>query len=322
MRFKDVQDLMLPPVNGVQAHITVPSGDFGAGEAQGRRDPSTIPHTGVDMNYVGGQSGINLRHPDVHSPVSGTVREAGHGKTKRISIEDANGVLHQILHTKDQFVAAGQKVFAGEKIGSMGNSGTSDQHVHYQIKDAAGNLLNPHNVWEQYLAEYRRYLAATAGGSSAETGDVHDVWQRQVSPNMLSADMARRFAASPRAASIPFLDATTRALRGIDNQFPAPGGPPWDLSNRFGNWRGLGGVLGPASDHGNDTPPESGRHLPPGQAAAPSGGTGARGPLEDGFVDAPAVSRRDIRRLTRKDAPPATDVFTSGTLPLPYLQYR
>lgn len=132
MRFKDVLDLMLPPMNGVRAHITIP-GDFGAGEAQGRHWPSSIPHTGVDMNYLGGQSGINLRHPDVHSPVSGTVREAGAGTTKRISIEDANGISHQILHTKDQLVAVGQKVFAGEKIGTMGNSGTKDHHVHYQV---------------------------------------------------------------------------------------------------------------------------------------------------------------------------------------------
>lgn len=43
MRFKDVQDLMLPPIDSVRAHTTVPSGDFGAGEAQGRH--KSIIHT-------------------------------------------------------------------------------------------------------------------------------------------------------------------------------------------------------------------------------------------------------------------------------------
>src|SRR4030088_1116048 len=150
MQYKDVINMMLPPTNGVSAHITGP-GDFGAGPAQGRNPPSTIPHVGVDMNYIGGQSGINLTHPDVYSPVSGTVTQAGGGRYNTISITDMNGNSHQILHTQDQYVGVGQQVFAGDLIGTMGKTGTKDQHVHYQMYDSAGNLVNPHAFWDQYL---------------------------------------------------------------------------------------------------------------------------------------------------------------------------
>ncbi len=248
MRFKDVQNLMLPPINGVRAHTTVPSGDFGAGEAQGRHSPSSIPHTGVDMNYFGGQSGINLRHPDVHSPVSGTVRKVGYGKSKRISIEDANGIAHDILHTKDQFVAAGQKVFAGEKIGAMGNSGTKDHHVHYEIRGSAGNVLNPRGVWNQYLEEQQRYLDAIGAGLPG--GAIRDM-PRPAWPNVLSPDAAHRIAGAPLTAPAPFVDGTTRAQLALDNSLPAPGSAPWDLSDRFGNWRGVNGVFGPANPGGS-----------------------------------------------------------------------
>ncbi|MCK1387358.1 hypothetical protein [Bradyrhizobium sp. 21] len=71
------------------------------------------------------------------------------------------------------------------------------------------------------------------------------------SPNELSPDDARRFAGAQGTAPIPFVDGATRAQQALDNSLPAPGASPWDLSDRFGNWRGLGGVFGAASSGGN-----------------------------------------------------------------------
>lgn len=48
-----------------------------------------------------------------------------------------------------------------------------------------------------------------------------------------------------RAAPIPFVDGTIRVQQSLDNSLPAPGAAPWDLSDRFGSWNGLGGVFGP-----------------------------------------------------------------------------
>jgi len=74
---------------------------------------------------------------------------------------------------------------------------------------------------------------------------------RPDSPNVLSPDAARRIAGAPSTAPIPFVDGTTRAQQVLDNSLPAPGAAPWDLSDRFGNWRGLGGVFGPAGSGGS-----------------------------------------------------------------------
>lgn len=107
-----------------------------------------------------------------------------------------------------------------------------------------------------------------------------------------------------------------RAQQVLDNALPAPGAAPWDLADRFGHWSGLGGVLGPASasyaslQGGYDTP------SPP-AASAP-----APNAPEETIVDAPAVRRSDIRRLTRRDVSNEADVFESGAPAVPYLSYR
>jgi hypothetical protein len=64
MSWEDIMRRVLPPIGGVQPHITGPAGTFGAGEVEGRRRGSSIPHKGVDFNYMGGQKNrLNLRHP-------------------------------------------------------------------------------------------------------------------------------------------------------------------------------------------------------------------------------------------------------------------
>src|SRR5690606_23637218 len=61
--FDAVMRTMLPPQGSVSPHMT---SDYGPRTLNGRQDD----HGGVDFNYVGGQSGLNLRHPTVRSPVS------------------------------------------------------------------------------------------------------------------------------------------------------------------------------------------------------------------------------------------------------------
>ncbi|EJN15797.1 hypothetical protein PMI42_00562, partial [Bradyrhizobium sp. YR681] len=71
--------------------------------------------------------------------------------------------------------------------------------------------------------------------------------ERPASPNVLSPDAARRIGGAPRTAPIPFVDGTIRAQQALDNSPPTSGAAPWDLSDRFGNWSGLGNVRGPAT---------------------------------------------------------------------------
>jgi hypothetical protein len=109
MTWEDIMRRVLPPIGGVLPHVTK-AGAYGAGAEQGRKPPSSIPHRGVDFNYyVGsnGQSGVNLLHPALRSPVAGVVTtNPGEGSFGRIAIRDANGFSHEILHTHTQLVEA------------------------------------------------------------------------------------------------------------------------------------------------------------------------------------------------------------------------
>lgn len=143
MSYKDVMDVILPPKHGKSPHIT---GHYGEQRAKG-------PHGGSDFNYVGGQSGINLNHPAVHSPVSGKVLFVG-GEYGTVMVRDAEGNEHKILHMDTQTVRLHQEILAGDQIGTMGGRGPKGpnqypRHVHYQMKDANGHKLNPEEFWKK-----------------------------------------------------------------------------------------------------------------------------------------------------------------------------
>ncbi len=98
-------------------------------------------HGAIDGNYHDekggkvGQHGVNLEGPTVHAPVSGTVTKAGNDQWNTVEITDKNGFKHQILHMNldKKEVHRGQQVTQGDQIGRMGNQGSKDYHVHYQI---------------------------------------------------------------------------------------------------------------------------------------------------------------------------------------------
>ena len=142
--FDDVMKVMLPPQNGVSPHVT---GHYGEHRNKG-------DHGGADFNYVGGQNGINLQHPTINSPISGKITFVG-GQYGTIKIEDAQGNSHEILHTQSQLIKEGQRVTAGQPIGTMGGRGPDGandyaQHVHYQLKDSHGNLKSPEDFWNKH----------------------------------------------------------------------------------------------------------------------------------------------------------------------------
>lgn len=147
--FDEVMRTMLPPQAGIAPHIT---SDFGHRVINGRDDD----HGGVDFNYHGGQSGMNLRHPTVHAPVSGDVVFSG-GRYGTVKIRDDQGNLHEILHLESRSVLATdppQRVEAGAPIGTMGGrgpggSGQYAQHVHYQIRDPQERLVDPERFWDE-----------------------------------------------------------------------------------------------------------------------------------------------------------------------------
>jgi murein DD-endopeptidase MepM/ murein hydrolase activator NlpD len=104
---------MLHPIGDNQAHIT--SGFLRL------RTKGSSPHVGVDFNYRGGQSGINMQHPVAYSPISGTVISV-RGTYNKVVIRDQYGYQVRLLHLNAISVKPGP-ISAGAPIGTMGNTG-------------------------------------------------------------------------------------------------------------------------------------------------------------------------------------------------------
>jgi len=184
MSWNDIMRRVLPPVwdqrrkTYVHPHVTSPYG-----ETYTRPKGSSNPHGGIDFNYLGGQTSLNLSHQGLRSPVTGVVTNAGEGNVGRIAIRDANGFTHEILHTHAQHVSIGDPVVAGQLIGTMGNTGVKPKLSHYQLKDRDGKVVDPTTYWDQqgpidpdpappaYLDDYQRYLATP--GAAMGNADIN-----------------------------------------------------------------------------------------------------------------------------------------------------
>lgn len=179
MSWKDMMRRVLPPIDGVMPDIT-----SRYGEVEGRPENSTKPHRGVDFNYWG-VAKLNRSNPAMRAPVTGIVTRADKGGFGTIAIRDADGLSHEILHSRTQHVTVGDPVVAGQLIGTMGNTGLNVKdpkdanHVHYQLKDPSGKVIDPSAYWDQrksfgpnpapptFLSEHQRYLRILEANPSA-----------------------------------------------------------------------------------------------------------------------------------------------------------
>jgi len=291
MSWDEIMRRVLPPMRDEKTkityvpHVTSPYGDTN------RPPGSTNPHRAVDFNYnlgPGGQRGINLIHPALRSPVAGVVTRAGDDKYGTIAIKDANGLSHEILHTNSRHVAVGDPVIAGQLIGTMGNTGADHQHVHYQLKDRAGNVLNPSAFWDEqgsidpnppspaYLNDYLQYqrgLGTTVNNAFGNTPDTGPRYAPQLT-GMTPPDPVR-----PGPVTPPPARNDVRVLRSRIANAPAVSGlsinpvgplpneqPPADgaasFNDRFGNWASSAGASAPLAPYQQfSPPPQSARPL-------------------------------------------------------------
>jgi hypothetical protein len=256
-------------------HVTSPYG-----EETNRPRGSTNPHRAVDFNYdVGpyGQKGINLTHPALRSPVSGIVTRAGEGQYGTIAIRDVNGFSHEILHTQVRHVAVGDPVAAGALIGTMGNTGTKDQHVHYQLKDPSGQTIDPSAYWDRqgpvdpnpapptYLGEQQQYLrdrdamADSRFGIVPDAGPIYgpqpvDRAQPLIRP-LRSVDPKDIRVLSGRIASQPVPPRfNANAATVLPNEIPPTEGSP-SFDDRFGDWTSSDGATAPLAPYQPLSPP-------------------------------------------------------------------
>jgi Peptidase family M23 len=246
MSWQDMMRRILPPLVGIDPHVT-----SRYGEIKQRPLGSTNPHRGVDFNYnIPGQFGPNLINPALRSPVAGVVTQAGGGRYGTIAIRDADGFSHEILHSHSQHVSVGDPVAAGQFIGTMGNTGASSDpkkanHVHYQLRDPAGRVIDPSAFWDQqapfdpnpappaHVDDYRRYL----GEASRSAAD-------RDAPGAGSDDnkeVRRLVRVSPQTAAT-LSDQMTRPAT-MPNELPDD--QPASFESRFGDWMSSGEAIAP-----------------------------------------------------------------------------
>jgi hypothetical protein len=160
----------------------------------------------------------------LYSPVAGIVTNAGEGTAGRIAVRDANGYSHEILHTHTRNVKVGDRVAEGQLIGTMGNTGVLNanvengpQHVHYQLKDPAGNTINPTEFWDrQSPPAAAPSYASTPPDAAADT-------------RRLGRRIADKSSASPSGGNASGLPAAADSdVLSVDQSN--------SFDDRFGNW--------------------------------------------------------------------------------------
>ena len=193
------------------------------------------------------------------APVAGIVTtNPGEGAFGRIAIRDANGLSHEILHTHTQYVKRGDLVGIGQPIGRMGNTGTKDQHVHYQLKDSAGHAINPMDFWDRlgpaktdpgqpaYLDEYQQYLRGSGANAGNGSGNAPGAANMPApgsfdassdgSPPLYATQAAPRLGKRTAGKPESFFAAGTPAVPFVPpNNVLSPDRPD-SLGSRFGNW--------------------------------------------------------------------------------------
>lgn len=96
-------------------------------------------HQGIDIAAPSGTGVI--------APIDMTVLRTGYqagGAGNYVVGQDASGYQYKFFHLQGLDVQAGQQISGGSVFANVGNTGRSTgSHLHFEVRDAAGNLLNP-----------------------------------------------------------------------------------------------------------------------------------------------------------------------------------
>jgi len=109
--------------------------------------------------HVEFHTGIDIAHPvgtELVAVMDGTVTDVGYasGYGNYLEITHEKGQSAFYAHCSVVSVSIGDEVKLGQKVGEMGSTGNSTgSHLHLEVKDAAGNRLNPYFYLSDEIAE-------------------------------------------------------------------------------------------------------------------------------------------------------------------------
>ena len=268
---QELLELMLPPQDGYRPHIT------SRFASTSRPSGSTNPHRGLDANYYLGpktnpQSGLNLAHPTIQSPVAGDIEEIEPSLGRivireRDSAGNYTGYRVEILHTNTRSVRKQDRVDARQPIGTMGGVGVKGkgqpegfQHMHVQVIDPAGNVVNPFRHLFEYhhpgepmpplpQFEPQQLGPRTQRSAASQPGNQEQLAPSDAQPSQGLAQPAVPVSppqnGGPKPRSQP--DAAAPPARSPRLPPSRPGiGPPLDITPRLAPGAANPGAAGPA----------------------------------------------------------------------------
>lgn len=127
-------------------------------------------HNGID--FVG-QEGIEVTSASV-----GTVIFAGKKIGNTVIVNAGNGYRIAYGHLQDISVKRGDKIKAGDLIGHLGNTGTINPHLHFQvdlIKKGSRTAINPLNLLEN--TDWSRVVVPQAEANQFHTDNQNPLTQ-------------------------------------------------------------------------------------------------------------------------------------------------
>ena len=122
-------------------------------------DPSKILEGGVvtstheqHQSRTKPSAGVDIDAPHLNEGSKAPVKSMTDGKVTAVNprsgfvqITDGDGYKHEYVHLNlsEPHVKEGQTVKAGDQIAALGNTGTTKDHVHYQVKSPTNSHVNP-----------------------------------------------------------------------------------------------------------------------------------------------------------------------------------